>query len=180
MERFSGKSKDVKESHPSVIFPYWIFLSRSLLLPTHFGPSPTWNRSWTQEGQEGIIVGFEVTEHGLAAYTSWSKLKGKRTGPFFFFQLIFLNTSITLEINTKIIKIWILTSEEKSQSRPCTALGLVLPILCKKESPHDSMCLRLSVWGQQSSQLHKYICLGSSTHVSLPRSTEISVAILCS
>lgn len=87
VERFSGKSKDVKESHPSVIFPYWIFLSRSLLLPTHFGPSPTWNRSWTQEGQEGIIVGFEVTEHGLAAYTSWSKLKGKRTGPFFFFSV---------------------------------------------------------------------------------------------
>lgn len=60
-----AKSEDVKECLSKCDFP--VRLSRSLSFPTHFGLSPTWKRSWTQEGQEGITVMFGGNEHGIGA-----------------------------------------------------------------------------------------------------------------
>lgn len=59
----SSLVQNVKASYPSVMFPYQIFLSRSLSLPTHFALSSTW-RSRSQKGKEEIIVALEEKSMG--------------------------------------------------------------------------------------------------------------------
>lgn len=131
----------------------WCFLIGSFFLGTSHFPLTLASLShrtgsWTQKGQEGIIVRFRGNEPGVVLQARWSKLEGERTGPLFRFSFSWIFCTL--------LSLWrfIINSRnwntEKAEEATNTTLGLFLPLLCKGISsqfhmPH-SLAWSTSAW----------------------------------